>query len=165
MKIDLTDLFNGSRSELGIDTVLNFGSFVYSGYAPIKDGVCVKGRLYSKADVVYLELNIKFNFYGFCDRCADDIKKKFSFDINKIVVQKLQNENDDDNYIVVENHILDLNELVNEEVSLSLPAKILCNEDCKGLCAQCGTNLNVNECDCKREVDPRLEKLLQLLDE
>lgn len=165
MKIDLANLFNGTQSEIKINTKFDFSSLIYSGYSPIKDGVYVTGRLYSKADVIYLELNLKFDFYGFCDRCADDVKKEFSFDISKIVVEKLQNENDDDDYIIVENRVLDLEEIVNEEVSLSLPTKILCKEDCKGLCAQCGTNLNVNKCDCKKDVDPRLETLLQLLDE
>ena len=77
----------------------------------------------------------------------------------------MQNENDDDDYIVVKNRVLDLQELVNEEVSLNLPTKILCSDDCKGLCPQCGANLNVSKCDCKKDVDPRLSALLQLLDE
>lgn len=165
MKIDLNNLFNASQSEIKIDTQFDFSSLIYSGYSPIKNGVKVTGRLFSKADIIYLEVNIKFTFFGFCDRCASDVTKNFSFDINKIVVEKLQNENDDDNYIIVENRTLDLEELVNEEVSLSLPTKILCSKDCKGLCPQCGANLNVSKCDCKKDVDPRLETLLQLLDE
>jgi uncharacterized protein len=41
----------------------------------------------------------------------------------------------------------------------------LCREDCKGICPQCGKNLNLGPCDCKVEnVDPRLEILKQLLD-
>lgn len=165
MKIDLTNLFNGSQTEIGIDTQFDFSSLIYSGYTPIKNGVHVTGRLFSKADVIYLDVCIKFAFYGFCDRCASDVEKEFSFDVHKIVTEKLQNENDDDNYIIVENHILDLDDFVNEEVLLSLPTKILCSDDCKGLCPQCGTNLNVSKCDCKKDVDPRLEALLQLLDE
>lgn len=94
----------------------------------------------------------------------EEIKKDFSFDINRIVVEALQNEDNDD-YIIVDNRELDLDELVNEEVSLSLPNKILCKEDCKGLCYKCGTNLNVKKCDCKDDIDPRMEALLQLLNE
>lgn len=165
MKIDLTGLFNSSVSEIKINSVFDLSSLIYSGYTPIKDGVKVKGRLFTKADIVYLDVNIGFTFCGFCDRCAEDVKKDFSLDVKRIVVEQLQNENDDDDYIVVKNRALDLEELVNEEVSLSLPAKVLCSDDCKGLCPQCGTNLNVSKCDCKRDVDPRLSALLQLLDE
>lgn len=165
MKIDLTNLFNGNKDKIDINDSFDMSELIYSSYTPIKDGVAVKGKLFTKADVVYLDINISFAFYGFCDRCADELKKDFSFDVKKIVVEQLQNENDDDDYIVVKNRILDLNELVNEEVSLNLPTKILCSDDCQGLCAKCGANLNVSKCDCKKDVDPRLSALLQLLDE
>lgn len=165
MKIDLTELFNGNKSVIEINHQFDMSDLVYSTYNPIKDNVTVVGRLYSKADVVYINIDISFNFYGVCDRCADELKKDFSFNVSKIVVEQLQNENDDDNYIVVDNRVLDLSELVNEEVSLSLPAKILCKDECKGLCSQCGANLNVSKCNCKTDIDPRLSALLQLLDE
>lgn len=165
MKIDLTELFNGNKSVIEINRQFDMSDLVYSTYNPIKDNVTVVGRLYSKADVVYINIDINFNFYGVCDRCADELKKDFSFNVSKIVVEQLQNENDDDNYIVVDNRVLDLSELVNEEVSLSLPAKILCKDECKGLCSQCGANLNVSKCNCKIDIDPRLSALLQLLDE
>ena len=165
MKIDLTDLFNSSVSEKVIDAKVDLSNLIYSTYNPINEDVTVKGSVYTKADVVYLDINISFDFFGFCDRCAKDVKKHYSFDVKRIVVEELQNENDDDGYIIVKNRELDIDELVNEEVSLSLPNKILCKEDCKGLCSQCGADLNVKKCDCKREIDPRMEALLQLLDE
>ncbi len=165
MNIDLNSLFNNSDSEIKINHCFDFSDFVYSVYNPIKDGVAVKGRIYSKADVIYLDINLTFVFYGLCDRCAEEVKKTFSFDVKKIIVDELQNENDDDNYIIVTNRILDLGALVSEEVSLSIPSKILCKDDCKGLCHKCGTNLNVNKCNCKKDVDSRMEALLQLLDE
>lgn len=165
MKIDLTDLFNGNSKELNISHTVDMSDLVYSTYTPIKEGVKVNGKLYIRADVVFLDVDISFTFTGFCDRCAEDLTKNFDFKIKKVVVEKLQNEKDDDDYIVVENRVLDLDAFVWEEVSLSLPSKMLCSEDCKGLCPQCGANLNVSECDCKKDIDPRLSALLQLLDE
>lgn len=164
MKINLINLLNGEQDSQSVDYKLDLSDLIYSTYNPIKDPVMVKGRLFSKADVLYLELEISFAFYGLCDRCAEEIKKDFSITINKIIVEELQNIDNDDDYIVVDNQLLDMDELVNEEVSLSLPSKILCNEDCKGLCPKCGVNLNINKCDCKADVDPRMAALLQLLD-
>jgi uncharacterized protein len=58
---------------------------------------------------------------------------------------------------------IDLNELLREQSYLALPMKPLCREECKGLCAQCGTNLNTGTCTCAREwEDPRLAALKQL---
>ena len=165
MRIDLNNLLSGVVTKLDIDYNLDLSNLIYSTYNPIKNGVNVIGSLYSKADVLYLDINISFDFYGFCDRCAEEVKKNFSFNVKRIVVEKLENEEDDDDYIVVSNRELDLDELVNEEVSLSLPNKILCKDDCKGLCPKCGANLNVKQCNCKKDVDPRMEALLQLLED
>lgn len=164
MKIDLTELFNGSVNKINIDQVIDMSDFIYSTYTPIKDGVAVKGMFYTKADVVFLQLDIRFKFNGYCDRCAEKITKDFNFKVKKVVVDHLANEKDDDDYIVVKDRIFNLDEFVNEEVLLDLPSKILCSEDCKGLCPQCGANLNVSECNCKKDIDPRLSALLQLLD-
>ena len=59
---------------------------------------------------------------------------------------------------------LDLSDLLREELLLFFPTKMLCKPDCKGLCCKCGKNLNDGPCDCQKDVDPRLESLLQLLD-
>ena len=59
---------------------------------------------------------------------------------------------------------LDLDELVYSEVVVSVPMKHLCKEDCKGICEKCGKNLNEGECGGpKREIDPRLSALADLL--
>ncbi len=58
---------------------------------------------------------------------------------------------------------IDLNELIREQFYLALPMKPLCREDCQGLCAQCGTNLNTGTCDCAPVwEDPRLAALKAL---
>lgn len=58
---------------------------------------------------------------------------------------------------------IDLNQLMREQFYLALPMKPLCREDCQGLCAQCGTNLNTGTCDCAPVwEDPRLSALKQL---
>jgi uncharacterized protein len=58
---------------------------------------------------------------------------------------------------------IDLSELMREQFYLALPMKPLCREDCQGLCAQCGTNLNTSRCDCAPVwEDPRLAALRDL---
>ena len=81
-----------------------------------------------------------------------------------ILVQKLNTDNDD--YLVCADSVLDLEELARTDILLELPTKVLCSEDCKGLCSQCGKNLNEGECSCeKKQIDPRLAILSQLLDQ
>lgn len=61
--------------------------------------------------------------------------------------------------------VLDLDELMGDVFLLNLDTKNLCSEDCKGLCPGCGANLNEESCRCRKEVDPRLAKLAQLLED
>lgn len=81
-----------------------------------------------------------------------------------MIVNKLNDEEDFEDYIVIEGDELDLDELIYSDIILLTPTKFLCKEDCKGLCPTCGKNLNEGDCACaKQQTDPRLEALRQLL--
>lgn len=166
MQLDFTNLFNFDNEVIHIDYHLSLDDFEYSTYRPLKNGVNVKGKAYCKADVVYLDVNISFDFFGICDRCAEDFEREYTIDLHKIVVEKLENDDDDfDDFIVVEGCKLDLDDFVYQEIQLYLPQKMLCKEDCKGICPRCGKNLNEGDCDCKADVDPRMAALLELLED
>jgi uncharacterized protein len=69
-------------------------------------------------------------------------------------------EEDDLTTAFYQNETIDLGQLMEEQFYLSLPMKPLCADDCKGLCPQCGKNLNRESCDCKRDwTDPRFAAL------
>ena len=65
---------------------------------------------------------------------------------------------------VLDGDDLDLDETLSTLYVLDMETKFLCSEDCKGLCARCGADLNLGPCACGKEVDPRLAVLQQLLD-
>ena len=96
MQLDFTNIFISSGDVIDINYSLSLDGFEYGTYKPLKDGVKVKGSAYSKADVAHLDLNVSFDFYGICDRCADEFVRNYSFDVSKIVVKSLENEVDDD---------------------------------------------------------------------
>ncbi|GAC1446408.1 MAG: DUF177 domain-containing protein [Pyrinomonadaceae bacterium] len=65
--------------------------------------------------------------------------------------------------VIYENGVIDLDELAREQVLLELPTRILCREDCKGLCPACGANLNEGACNCPtKDVDSRWSALAAL---
>jgi uncharacterized protein len=65
---------------------------------------------------------------------------------------------------VIENEEIDLIELVREQILLAIPARFLCEEDCKGLCPICGANKNLIDCKCvDKEADPRWSALKNLI--
>lgn len=64
---------------------------------------------------------------------------------------------------VFDGKTIDLDPIVREQVLLALPMNAVCCEDCKGLCAQCGQNLNEKQCGCETKVvDPRLAPLMNI---
>lgn len=64
---------------------------------------------------------------------------------------------DDPSARVIEAHatVLDLRDAIREELILSVPAYVLCRDDCRGLCPGCGEDLNVGSCTCRPSADPR----------
>lgn len=128
--------------------------------APIVGQVSLKGF----ANSVLLDAHLEYTTVMPCDRCGELAEHKWKNNFSHTLVLALSDEQDNDEYIVVPDGRLDLDELLYEDIMLELPSKYLCSEDCKGLCPKCGKNLNEGDCGCdRREIDPRLEILKSLL--
>lgn len=95
-----------------------------------------------------------------CDRCLEDVEWIFSLVFEREVDMKLSEEErrqSDEEYNFMEGMCLDTDKLLHNELLINWPIRVLCREDCKGLCSMCGSNLNHGECGCDREVpDPRM---------
>jgi len=118
-----------------------------------------------------LEGTVKTELELACSRCLEPYRMPIdaSFDLRYLPAsemateqeRELQDEDVETSYY--RDDQIDLNELMREQFYLALPMKPLCQEDCQGLCAQCGTNLNTGTCECHPEwVDPRLAALKEL---
>jgi len=103
-----------------------------------------------------------------CDRCLEpyqhDIDEAFSFFLTVTPSLNGQDEiellEDDMSIELVTDSEIRLDDIVREQIYLSLPMKCLCREDCSGLCPLCGTNLNMQKCECLRETGhPGFSKL------
>lgn len=83
-----------------------------------------------------------------CARCLKEVLYTVEFDFTEYY--KKQPE---EGMYAYEGEIIDLTRMLEDNVVLNLPVKILCKESCKGLCNSCGKNLNEGECGCKKEID------------
>ena len=106
-----------------------------------------------------------------CSRCLEPFQMPVhaTFDLRYLPATEIATDNErqthdeDLDISYYRDDQIDLNELLREQFYLVLPMKPLCQEDCKGLCPQCGTNLNTGTCDCAPVwEDPRLAALKQL---
>ena len=97
-----------------------------------------------------------------CDRCLEPVATVFNLNISRITKGNVTDENevesedlDEANYI--DGYTLDVDQLVGSEILIGWPTKILCSEDCKGICNVCGQNLNQGTCNCEdTSLDPRM---------
>ena len=94
-----------------------------------------------------------------CGRCLEEVPTQICFDIDKkldindsVLTDDEMEEND---YLI--GFELDVDKLVYAEILVNWPMKVLCKEDCEGICKVCGANLNKGDCGCQRtELDPRM---------
>lgn len=109
---------------------------------------------------VLIEGSTNISLILFCSRCLKELTYPMDISFQKEVDFNLTEEDraeglDETNYIIGYN--LDVDTLICDEILIDFPMKLLCSEDCKGLCKKCGTNLNENTCDCDTTVlDPRM---------
>lgn len=95
-----------------------------------------------------------------CDRCTKEVGYNLIAEFNRTI--RLMNE---DECAYLDGVDLDIIKFLNIEFLSEFPQKILCSEECKGLCYECGCDLNVQECTCDRsQVDIRMAHLKDLFD-
>ena len=93
-----------------------------------------------------------------CDRCLETYRYKLDLEFRLFLSAHLSDSDqselelaEDDMWTqFIEGHEVELDDIVREQIYLSLPMKSLCREDCSGLCPMCGVNLNKERCECQR---------------
>lgn len=114
--------------------------------------------------VLNSELCLKAKFE--CDRCDEEFETEINTDFQIIYLFGTEPEDTESiniNYLDYDAEKIDIRQELLDYAMISVPMRKLCSEDCKGLCYKCGTNLNLNSCECKNdEVDPRWLPLMDL---
>ena len=94
--------------------------------------VHVTGTFRNRAGIVTLDLTVDCVLTAECDRCLELFVRPYSFSFTHTVVLSVNRDNDE--YIVAQDAQLDVDEVAVTDLLLQLPTKLLCREDCKGLC-------------------------------
>ena len=100
-----------------------------------------------------------------CARCLKQLPADLDVEVCELFYAPGHTDQaDDDSYRVAGNDI-DLEPMLRDAITLGLPLNPLCKADCKGLCARCGKDLNLGDCECtEEEGDPRWAALDELRD-
>lgn len=164
MRLNLKDIIAAPGAALPFEFQLDLSDLDFNGECPISEPVSVTGEVKNTAGALSLSAEAKTNLHLTCDRCAAAFVREKVVNYETLLATELEDEENDD-ILLLEGDELDVGEAVTTAFILDMDTKNLCKEDCKGLCPTCGVNLNEKTCGCgKREVDPRLAALAQLLD-
>ncbi|WP_240762491.1 YceD family protein [Paenibacillus thalictri] len=115
------------------------------------------------ADAAQVDGELEMDVEMPCSRCLKPVHEHLTIPFHEAFVKKdaeHKEEDEDSDFILVEEDKVDLTEYLIQDMLLSLPFVPLCDEDCKGLCPVCGVDRNETPCECRQEkIDPRLAGL------
>lgn len=107
---------------------------------------------------------ISFSIEAPCSRCLETVRQDFMPEIRFLVSPSYKISDEEDlNHEIYSGDEVNLSNYLREQIAMTLPVKVICSDDCKGLCPNCGANLNKEMCDCDKDwIDPRFAALKKL---
>ncbi len=161
MFIHLSDVFTSEGKRLDAEIELEMTCFDNGlerfeivEKSPVR--VCVEHLETGKA---LLKADLQLTLRAACDRCLTEVPLPLSLHAERMIhsPEKAEDAEEDDDQLFVEGYELDVEALAHDMIIGNWPAKILCGQDCLGICPVCGQNRNVRDCGCDTFVpDPRM---------
>ena len=165
MLLGLSKIIDCPGASVSFSTSVDLSDLCYGVSYPVTEPVRAEGTVRNTAGVLVMTGDINTTIHGVCDRCARDFDREVHFPIDVVLVTEMANEENEDEWVFpLEGDSADLDDIVRTVFVLNLDSKLLCKEDCAGICHRCGTNLNEGPCSCQKELDPRFAALKQLLE-
>lgn len=169
MHLSLSEVMNQNGEDVKVEAALEQGSVrvgrdSYQVTGPFT--VMLRARKVAAKSVdVYVKAELSLEIP--CSRCLEPVTYPFNIDVEHRYVfdgdGSATIDDDEEKVSYIDGYDLDVDALIGEEVIIGFPMKVLCDEDCKGLCKVCGANLNRGECGCDRtEPDPRMSIIKDL---
>lgn len=164
MLLGLSKIIDSPGASVPFSTSVDLSDLRYGITQPVSEPVLAEGTVRNTAGVLMMKGNVSTTIHGICDRCATEFSREIQFPIDAVLVTELSNEENEDEWVFpLVGDSADLDDIVRTVFVLNLDSKLLCKDDCKGLCCRCGKNLNDGPCTCEKEIDPRWAALKQLL--
>lgn len=172
MIISLSNIKSKDDNQIDLEYQIDIAPIDYYGdRIIISEPASLRGKLYHINKKTFLDCIIRAELQVNCSRCLMPFYSELCTKLTTELLNEQEEANidDGDDVIFYQDDIIDLGKIVREQILMNIPLKMLCHEDCKGLCAQCGTNKNEKQCQCQldndedeEKVDFRLSKLKEL---
>lgn len=165
MLLDLSKIIGCPGAVVPFETSLDLHTMRFGGCCPVTEPVRATGQVRNTAGVLTMTGTVSTTLHGVCDRCTSAFTRAVEYPIEAVLVPNLESDDFENPWVFeLEQDCADLDDIVNSVFVLNMDSKLLCKEDCKGICFRCGANLNDGPCNCRPEPDSRFAALAQLLD-
>ena len=162
MKVDISSIreqrgasirFEGSQTVPVADSELGF---------QLAKPVAISGNVTNTGEGFLVQMKMAFEYQAECARCLESFNAAQQVEVSEQFIAGEPLE--DDSLFVFKGESIDLDDCITQNIWLAFPIKLLCSEDCQGLCPDCGQNLNLQKCQCVHEsLNPQFDKLRTLL--
>ena len=164
MRLALKEIIHSPGASVSFSDSADLSDLQFGTCCPVTEPVKITGTVRNTADVLMMKGTITTCLHGVCDRCTKEFTEDVEIPVDVVLVEELANEDSEDEWVFpLVADAADLDEIIRTIFVLNMDSKLLCKPDCKGLCCQCGKNLNDGPCTCEKEPDPRFAALRQLL--
>lgn len=153
MLVNLTDIFSSEHKVEQKELVLDMDAIMIGGVSYdilTKEPVVLILKNIGKGKAM-VQANTSFTVELACDRCLKPVKYSMEIEVEQEVISPDYTEEtteDSESEHFMEGYQLKVDDLIYSDIVLNWPMKILCREDCKGICRICGKDLNTGECGC-----------------
>ena len=157
---------HGRRLNISDQAVWSEPLYEFALHAEITEDLVAELEIVPQSDGLLIHGRMQGGISLLCDRCAESMP--YPVDIQFDVFESLEGQSSEEEYAQRfrqgrQGLELDLAAVLWEQFVLALPTKPLCSPNCRGICPECGANLNYGRCGCANtNLDPRLEVLRRL---
>ncbi len=165
MKISLASLSEGLHTFNFVERLAEFG---LENHPNLKDEVKIQVDIEKRSPQYVLKSLVQIGGRFACDRCTREVEKRLSGEGQVIFssdeAMLAMSDADEIHYLAPDAKEIDITPDLRDTILLAIPMKLLCSEECRGLCAGCGADLNIESCRCAAPpADLRWEALRKLL--
>lgn len=165
--MDISKLLNSDKQTLAVEVEINIEDGNSNDYnIRLSSPIIINGSIKKTDNQLALNAKISTKAIVECSRCLDDMDVSVEEDVVVYLVERDSSIMEEYDTFILDGKNLDLKNLALVEILDQIPLRLLCKEDCLGMCPQCGNNLNKEICKCnesENRIDARFDKLKELI--
>lgn len=150
MRLNVSEIIGVPGGRIPFDFEMDLSGLELHYQYPVVKPLRVSGEIVNVAGILEVNACLETVLSLVCDRCAKLFEKEKKLEVRAVLADKPQDEENEE-FFPLDGDWADIGEIAESALILDMDMKILCREDCRGICPGCGQNLNEGECRCPAE--------------